>query len=1051
MRCPNCGYRNPSEFRYCGRCGSQLVVDEPEPEKRWATILFFDVSGYSRYALDHGLEETHRELDALLRRCRHCANLHGGQIDKFFGDGMLAVFGARDSRENEPLKALKAAVCMVRGLQHGKLRGRAGIATGMVILGPLGGGESAHQTVIGEPVNLAQRMVTAAPAGAIWLDETTSRLVPEARFQQLPARKFKGFRDPLRVWEFRDWGGRPEPRFGRELELERLLAFLDDAASGVGAVLTVAGDLGVGKSFLVNEALRLRAGRVRPVFIPKLDISDPVRRRLRSAFYDNFGPEPMKYLEELGLGEIDRRLLGYALGLESERPAPLDELEEALVGSMRRTLALVAAQKPLVIVAHTGPRDHTLVREMVGSLAEEPLPGVSAIVMRRQPREGADLIIGPLSERDADAYVRHLNPRIDRSGRRRIYQESRGNPLQIRLLARSDDPTVSVMAAFQSRLDKLPPHHRKTLLYAALGQPTAWLGVLRELVGDDAAEAVSHLLKEGYLEAEDGDLGDAARLKVSNPLLQEAARSLLTADELRRVHRVYWSWLGRQRERRLSAVAAEHALLAGMLEEAGRAWIAAGDYQRDYGIFTGAERYYRRAAAESRGAPRAQALRRLAELHLQAGSAETVVELLRGVEDGWAERLRGLALAALKQTEAAGRLLAEILSRDPGDTHVELALISLKPPPERLEGLRRLLAELEQREDGEGIKPYVELRLAETLGAALRFEEATAVMRGAYEGFVAAHNRSRAAEAALAISGYMWHAERLAAAAEWAERAIEHGRKAHPGIATIAWSVRGGLWLDQARPDEAGEALEQAEAHLGHARNPDEHARFYAIRMRYLVETGRLPEAIELGESAYAERPHPWLAANLALIHALRGGRASEERRRALTGEHQNSGPPPGRVLFLLARSLRAWRNGEDPQPYLKEALKHGRYSGPYLRYLTLVLWAMFLIGESPRRARSLAQHLQRRSSFGGFVAVNQTARLIRAELALAEGEPVAHLLRFETPFGPQQAWRRSLLVRAGLEEPGGTLPSLSGYGILGAWARLSWREVARARQNGSS
>jgi len=1050
MRCPNCGYRNPDEFRFCGKCGSPLA-GEAVLEKRWATIVFYDVSGYSSFAREHDLEDTHRELDALLQHCRRCVGLHGGHIDKFFGDGMLAVFGASDSRENEPLKALRAAVCMVKKLHRAPLRGRAGIATGIVMLGPLGGTERTHQTVIGEAVNLAQRMVSSAPAGTIWLDETTSRLVPEARLRELDPKRFKGFSKPLRVWEFSDWGGRPEPLFGREVELQTLLDFLDDTSKGRGRVITIAGPLGIGKSFLVDEALRLRSGRIKPVFIPKLDVSDPVRRRLRAAFFDNFGPRPMEYLEHLGLGELDRRLLAYALGMENERPAPLDELETALVGTMRRALTLISKEKPLVIIAQTGPRDHTLVKAMIRSLQESPIPGVSAIVLRRQPENDADIVLGPLPRRDAEAYIRHLKPSLNEEQRRAIFAESRGNPLLIKLLSLSDEPAASVMAAFQSRLDKLPASHRQTLLYAALGRPATWFGVLRELVGPEAHEAVLHLISEGYLDEPDENLHEQCRLEVSNPLLQQVANSLLSSRERRRVHRAYWSWLTKQDQQRLSAVAAEHALLAGLRNEAGESWIAAGDYQRDYGIFTGAEAYYRRAIKEADGEVRSSAIRRLAELHLKAGSAETVIELLRNESAPWAERLRGLALASLNKTEAARKLLQSILERNPSDSHVELALVNLLPPNEKLSKLRRLQQTLGNRKKPDEIKPYADLRLAETLAADMELDEAISVMREAYQGFVALPNRSRAAEAAMSISGYMWHSERLSAASEWADRAIEHGRKAHPGIATIAWSIRAGLWLDQARPDEAEKALEQAEVHLEHARNANERARIHAIRMRFYIETGRLGKALELGEKVFSSLPHPWISANLALAHALRGGKASERRQLELTRRYIDTAPAPGKVIFLLARALRAWRSGKDPKPYLKKSLQLGRFSGPYLRYLTLILWSIFLIEENPLRSRSLAQYLQRRSSSGGFVAVNQTARLIRAELSLAAGEPVAHLLRFETPFGPQQAWRRSLLVRAGLEDPGGSQINLSGYGILGAWARLSWREVVRSKQDGST
>ena len=1050
MRCPNCGYRNPEEFHYCGKCGSPLQREQTL-KKRWATILFYDVSGYSRYASEHDLEDTHRELNALLRHCQNCVQLHGGQIDKFFGDGMLAVFGASDSRENEPFKAIKAAVCMVRRLQSGSLRGRAGIATGMVMLGPLGGEDSAHQTVIGDVVNLAQRIVSAAPAGSIWLDETTKKLVPEARLRELKARKFKGFSGQTRVWEFRDWGGRPEPLFGRKLELEHILNFIDQLEKGKGKVFKIIGQLGTGKTFLVKEALRLRAGRIKSIIIPKLDVSDPVRLRLRAAFYDNFGPKPMEYFKKLGLSELDRRLLAYALGMESEKPAPLPELEAALVGAMRRALALVAKEKPLVIIAKTGPRDHTLAQTMIKSLNERPIPRVAVIVISRQLEDEADLVLGPLPPRDADAYMRHLNPKLEEDKRKQIYNESKGNPLQIRLLALSDDQAVSVMAAFQSRLDKLSPTLRQTLLYAALGRPTSWYGVLKELIGKEAKEAILQLIKEGYLKSNIDNLNNLTRIEIENQLLQEVANSILSNAESRRVHKTYWRWLIKQNQQRLSAVAAEHALLAGLREEAGRAWIAAGDYQRDYGIFTGADGYYRRAVNEASRKMRLKALRRLAEMHFSAGSAETVLKLIKDINTVWADRLRGLALASLKHNEAAEKILQKILLKHPNDAHVELALINLQPTKEKINKLLILKTNLNKKSNTNEIISLINLRLAESLAAQMRLEEATNIMHEAYRNFVLLNNRSRAAEAALAISGYMWHSERLIVAAEWADRAIEHGRKAHPGIATIAWSVRTGLWLDQALPDEAEKALQQAEVHLEHARNADERARIHAIRLRYLIETGQLQTAVNMGENIFSTLPHPWMAANLSLVHAMSGGRYSNRRQLELAKLYFDKSSPPAKALFLLAQALRIWGEGADPQPYLKKSLKIGKYSGPYLRYLTLALWGIYLLKKDPKRARSLAQFLLRRSTSGGFVAIHYAARLIRAELGLADGEPVAHMLRFDTPFGPQRAWKRSLLIRAGYKDPGGAIENLSGYGILGIWARHSWREGSRSEKNGSA
>ena len=1046
VRCPACGNRNPAEFHFCGFCGHPLG-EAPAPEKRWATILFYDLSNFSRFTHENDLEVTHREVNEHLSRCRRCVDRHGGQIDKFFGDGMVAVFGASNSRENEPLNALRAARCMVEQ-RTGALEGRAGVTTGMVMLGPLGGGERAHQTVIGDAVNLAQRMVSSAPSGAIWIDETTRDLVPEARARFVGKRLFKGFADPQPVWEFLDWGGNPQPLFGREEELRRLLSLIDEGITGPGRLIWVVGPLGSGKSRLVAEALRLRSGRLRVIRIPELGVSDPVRRKLHLAFTENFGEDPLGFMRQLGLGELDRRIIGYVLGLESERPAPLHELGTAIAGSVRRVMAMLSRDDPLVLLTHLSSRTHPLVRSILDSLRNRPLERVSAIVMHRGSSNGADVSLGPLAAHDAAAYLESLNPGLDPEERRRILRESGGNPLIIRFLANADHPRMSVLAAFQSRLDRLPETHRQALLYAALGRPNSWYGVLQELLGaDEAREAVEHLVKAGYLKTDATPLREDSRLDPANPLLQRAARELLTTEQQRQGHATYWRWLSNQ-HKRFAPAAAEHAELAEMPVEAGRSWIEAAEYHRIEGVFAAADKYYERAITVAPEPIKSEALRRRVEMHLTAGSAESALELLAGQEADWAQRLRGLAYASLGRRDEARALLPRFLEQNPNDVNVRLALYCLEEGPRRLDSLGKIKKELDGNPKlPSRYKPSVALRLAETLAGQMRLEEAGRAMREAYEGFVSIGNRSRAAEAALALAGYMWYAERMAGAAEWADKAIEHGRLAHPGLATTAWSVRAGLWLDQGRSNEAERALKQAELHLEHARNANERARIHAIRMRFLIETGKVKDAVQLGEKVFAGLPHPWLAANLALAYAVHGG--SGTRHNELMTGFMPSAPPPGKTLFLLSRALQDWRQGESPIAHLKEALKVGRASGPYLRYLTLSLWGVYLVSRQPKRALALAQHLQRRSSSGGFTVVNQTARLLRAEIALAAGEPVAHLLRFEASLPPQQAWQQALLVRAGLAVKNDFPNGLTGYGILGTWARLSWQSAGRAKRHG--
>lgn len=1046
MRCPHCGARNPQGFQFCGHCGHPLSR-APLPQRRWATALFFDLTNFSRYTAAHDLEETHRTVNRLLERARDCVTAHGGYIDKFFGDGMLAVFGLQKSRENEPLRALQAAACMVEATRDGsgELQGRVGLATGLVLLGPLGSEQGQHQTVIGAPVNLAQRLAAAAPGGEVWLDEVTAQLVPEANLENLKPRLFKGFREPQPVRAFRGWGRRQHPLFGRDAELEQVLAWIREAEEGRGRVAVISGPIGAGKSFLVEEALRRSSGRVRTVHVPGLELGMPLRETIQQALSRSLGMTPEAILAKLPLADLDRRVFAYALGLEPERPAPPEDLEGTLVRSFRRILQLLARERPTVVVVRSGPLDHALLGRMLEELRAEAVPGLTVLVLRRSPTTGADLVLGPLPRADADAYLRHLNPELDAATRESIYHESGGFPLALRFLALSADPRASVMAAFQSRLDKLQPLHRKVLLYSALGQPTSWPGLLQELLETEVAPAIADLIEDGYLVADGAGEGDETPLRVADPLLKRAAQLFLSKEDRERLHEAYWRWLRHRPGTHFATQAAEHARLAGRYLEAVRAYLRAGDLQKAEGIFRGAEQYYQAALALAGEEHKSEARLRLAALHLEGGSPEAALSWLEGETSHEALKLTGLAQARLGNAEAARVSLGRYLKLRRNDPEVALALLALEPPEERLP---RLTAA--EPEGPLELKAAHARLLAESYAQLGRFEEAAAAMRKAYDRHLEARSESRAAEAALAISGYRWMAERLAVAAEWADRAVEHARKAHPGLATTAWSVRAGLWLDQGRAREAAAALEQAEVHLDHARTPDERARIHAIRMRFHIETGQLRRALALGEEVYAREPHPWLAANLALAHALRGGRKGEERFRELQRLHAEEATPPGRLLFALAEALRIWRSGGDPIPTLKAARKKARQSGPYLHHLTLTLWGLYLMHRQPEKALALARHLQRRASAGGFVVVGETARLLRAEIALARGENVGHLLRFEASLAAQEAWRRSLLVQLERASPE-PAPGLGGYGILGAWARLRWREAQLQETDGSS
>lgn len=224
----------------------------------------------------------------------------------------------------------------------------------------------------------------------------------------------------------------------------------------------------------------------------------------------------------------------------------------------------------------------------------------------------------------------------------------------------------------------------------------------------------------------------------------------------------------------------------------------------------------------------------------------------------------------------------------------------------------------------------------------------------------------------------------------------------------------------------------EAEALLSEAEEGDLEAvvRHQATRIRFLLETGRLPEALAEGEAAYRKAPHPWLAAALLTAWAVRGRFREDLFQEAL--KH-----PDGRGLALLAMAHRRWLRGESPVGLLKEALKEARrLSNPYVYHLTLTSLALYHWPRAPKKAQVLSQHLLYQTHRTGFAVHLEAARLLRAQLLLEAGEKVEHLLGFAPSIPLTRAWKAALLGEG--EE------DLRGYGMLGRWVHQLWRSRGR-------
>ena len=325
IRCPACGYENPPDGRFCGGCGASLMAacercgrENPvgqrfcngcgaeldgagggaatrrEPpslpghlaerarrdaaalvgERKQVTILFCDLESSMERSQRLDPDAWHELMDRFFRLITGCVHRYEGTIDKFTGDGAMAIFGAPIAHEDHAQRACFAGLALrdelagldaeLREAGRGDFPVRIGLNSGEVVVASVGDRGQMDYTAHGHAVGLAQRIETTAAAGTITVSESTARLVREQfELAELGRREFKGHDRPVEVFELR----RPRPGAtalasgparasafaGRDRELGRLLEALQGVEAGESHVVGVVGEPGVGKSRLLLE------------------------------------------------------------------------------------------------------------------------------------------------------------------------------------------------------------------------------------------------------------------------------------------------------------------------------------------------------------------------------------------------------------------------------------------------------------------------------------------------------------------------------------------------------------------------------------------------------------------------------------------------------------------------------------------------------------------------------------------------------------------------------------------------------------------------------
>jgi class 3 adenylate cyclase/tetratricopeptide (TPR) repeat protein len=405
-RCANCGTENPPGAKFCMACGSELgapaaaapaapprAPEPPPEERRQATVLFADLSGYTAAAERMDPEAVQALVGRTLRRLGDEVERFGGTIDKFIGDNVMGVFGAPVAHEDDPERAVRAGLAMQEAMEEANRQSeaqggvsfslRVGINSGEVMAGAIGD----RYTVMGDAVNVAARLQGAARPDTVTVGESTYRASREKiAYERLEPLSLKGKEEPVPAWEAtaalsdpgRGTARAPTPLIGRSEEAGLLASLVERVAREQRPhLVTVIGQAGVGKSRLLRELTSTLAESGEPPTIRRGQCPPygagiaywALVEVLREEFeiLDTDTPEAAwgklcsgvaALMEELGepeAGERNAALLATPLGIEPPEeamPADVDDpqrMREALFSAARAVVEAIAQRRELVL------------------------------------------------------------------------------------------------------------------------------------------------------------------------------------------------------------------------------------------------------------------------------------------------------------------------------------------------------------------------------------------------------------------------------------------------------------------------------------------------------------------------------------------------------------------------------------------------------------------------------------------------------------------------------------------------------------------------------
>lgn len=610
--CPGCGAAVEPGARFCSSCGGALTetsvpVASPSEERRIISVLFADLVGFTSHTERTDPEDSRRRLTLYHTRVRQDVERFGGRLEKLMGDGVFAVFGAPVAHEDDPERAVRAAVRVLESVlelneaqPNLALAVRVAVTTGEAIVQLEATPD--REGIVGDVVNTASRLQSVASPGEVVVDERTFRATRHAiNFEALDAVALKGKESKQAVWRATGlrsrYGVAVEEEtatvyVGRTDELSLLTDTFDRAVTRRSPQLvTVVGEPGVGKSRLIREFRRViddrpdlvwwRQGRCLPygegvtfwaigevikaqAGILDSEPTETVTAKLRTTVAALFDDAEEAAWVELRLSSL--------VGLAGP-PAERTELFAAWL----RFFEALAARSPLILVVEDLHWADDAVIEFLSHVLDWAQDSPILVLCTARPelfsarpdwgggkRDAVTIGLSPLSDEETVRLMSSLakRPLMEAGLQRALVERSGGNPLYIcefvclaeeqgwfDRLRRGDDIPLpdSIASIIAARLELLNPDDKAILQAAAVIGRVFWAGALSFVEGLDPAEVQNRLRRlisrELIRPVRRPSMQGQDEYAFAHVLARDGAYKRLTREDRARLHEATARWL----------------------------------------------------------------------------------------------------------------------------------------------------------------------------------------------------------------------------------------------------------------------------------------------------------------------------------------------------------------------------------------------------------------------------------------------------------------------------------------------------------------------------